>query len=319
MEGDSVTLAIAYYLSRTQISFWPDWLGDDCPSIDIVEGSPPENVQFDTDSWVTLKAQSPALGDATERFSDRMMMVYVPGGTFMMGSTQAQIGMANALCEQYPDAWGKCANSERDFAAEGPQHEVTLDSFWIDRTEVTNGQYALCVEDGTCRSIGSEEKQNDLPVAAVPWKDAAAYCRWAGGRLPTEAEWEYAAKGLSGSIYPWGDEFGCQYGNFSDDISKCDDGYLKSSPVGSFPEGASWCGAMDMAGNVWEWVADAFQEYTTEKQVNPTNPPTGTEGLLRGGSWGYGPGYIRTTFRYVVPLSANYQAVGFRCAIPGGE
>jgi formylglycine-generating enzyme required for sulfatase activity len=248
-----------------------------------------------------------------------MAMVYVPGGTFMMGSTQAQIDTANALCERYPDAWGKCAESGEAFAAEAPQHEVMLDGFWIDRTEVTYGQYTLCVGEEACRPIGGSGDVDDFPVAAVPWADAAAYCDWAGGRLPTEAEWEYAARGASGSIYPWGDQFGCQYGNFSDDISKCDDGYPKASPVGSFPEGVSWCGALDMAGNMWEWVADEFREYTAESQVNPTNPPTGDEGLLRGGSWGYGPGHVRTTFRYVVPLSANYQAVGFRCVVPGGE
>jgi formylglycine-generating enzyme required for sulfatase activity len=268
---------------------------------------------------VTLKAGSPALGDTKARLSDGMTMVYVPGGSFMMGSTQAQIDAANALCEQYPDAWGKCAENGEAFAVEGPQHEVTLDGFWIDRTEVTYGQYALCVEDGECRPVGGGGNADDLPAAAIPWADAAAYCVWAGGRLPTEAEWEYAARGTSGSIYPWGNEFGCQYGNFSNDISKCDDGYLKASPVGSFPEGVSWCGALDMAGNVWEWVADEFREYTTQKEVNPTNPPTGNEGILRGGSWGYGPGHTRTTFRYVVPFSANYQAVGFRCVLPGSE
>jgi formylglycine-generating enzyme required for sulfatase activity len=218
MEEDAITLAMAYYLSRSSIPFWPGSLEDDCRLYDVVEGSPPDNVQFDTDTWVTLTAGgsvvSPALGDMMTRQRDEMTMVYVPGGTFMMGSTQAQIDIAHSLCEQYPDAWGKCAQSGEAFETESPQHEVSLDGFWIDRTEITRRQYALCVEEGVCRQIGVGENPDDLPVAGIPWEDAVSYCAWAGGRLPSEAEWEYAARGPTGSIFPWGDEFACQYGNF---------------------------------------------------------------------------------------------------------
>ncbi|MGD8455078.1 MAG: formylglycine-generating enzyme family protein [Anaerolineales bacterium] len=253
------------------------------------------------------------------RLSDGMGMVFVTGGSFMMGSTQAQIDMALVLCEEYLDAWGKCADSAEVFSVEEPQHEVMLDGFRIGWTEVTYDQYVLRVQEKAYKAIGGGGYSDDYPAAAIPWAEAAAYCAWAVGRLPTEAEWEYAAKGPTGSMFPWGDEFGCQYGNFYDDISKCDDGYSKASPVGSYAEGASWCGALDMAGNVWEWVGHEFREYTSEDQMNPANPSEGDEGILRGGSWGYGQGHVRTTFRHIVSFTANYQAVGFRCVVPTGE
>ena len=200
---------------------------------------------------------------------------------------------------------------------------VTLDSFWVDRTEVTNAQYALCVADGACRESRLADNPayngDDYPVAGIPWQDAQDYCAWAGGRLPTEAEWEYAARGSEGYTYPWGDEFDCAGGNFWDKTSGCDDGFPEPAPVGSFPEGISWCGALDMAGNVWEWVADAYGTYPAEAQVNPTGPASGSEGVLRGGSWGYHQPFVRTAYRYPVPPTANYLAVGFRCVVPAGE
>jgi Tol biopolymer transport system component len=255
------------------------------------------------------------------RTADGMTMVTVPGGTFLMGSTEAQIEIAKALCDEYPDDYGKCKQSP--FDTESPQHPVTLDSFWLDRTEVTNAQYALCVADGACRASrlanNSGYNGDDYPVAGIPWQDAADYCAWAGGRLPTEAEWEYAARGTEGAIFPWGDEFECAGGNFWDAGTGCDDSYPEPAPVGSFPKGASWCGALDMAGNVWEWVADAYGPYSAEAQVSPTGPASGSERILRGGSWGYLPAFSRTAYRYPVPPTADYLAVGFRCAASAGD
>jgi formylglycine-generating enzyme required for sulfatase activity len=196
---------------------------------------------------------------------------------------------------------------------------VTLDGFWLDQTEVTNAQYSLCVEAGDCRPsrLAGDPAYNQAgyPVAGIPWQDAATYCVWAGGRLPTEAEWEYAARGSEGRVYPWGDEFDCAGGNFGDEITGCDDGYAGPAPVGRFPGGSSWCGALDMAGNAWEWVADAYGAYSAEDQTNPTGPADGDERILRGGSWAYYPPFLRAAHRYPVPRTADYLAVGFRCAI----
>jgi formylglycine-generating enzyme required for sulfatase activity len=246
-----------------------------------------------------------------------MAMVYVPGGTFQMGSTDFRVEATLRLCEEYPDPWGKC-ELER-FQVESPQHTVALDGFWLDRTEVTHAQYSRCVEAGACmpsRLAGDAAyNQADYPVAGIPWQDAAAYCAWAGGRLPTEAEWEYAARGSEGRVYPWGDDFDCAGGNFGDDITGCDDGYGEAAPVGSFPAGASWCGALDMAGNAWEWVADAYGAYPAQEQTNPTGPAAGDERILRGGSWAYYAPFLRTAHRYPVPPTADYLAVGFRCAV----
>jgi len=261
---------------------------------------------------------SASQGDTWIRPTDGMVMVYVPGGTFQMGSSDAQIEAVMALCDRYPDEYGKCKLDA--FESESPQHAVTLEGFWIDRTEVTNAQYARCVADGACRASRLAGQAayggDDLPVAGVPWQDAANYCDWAGGRLPTEAEWEYAARGSEGRIYPWGDKFDCAGGNFWDSVTGCDDGYPEPAPVGSFPGGASWCSALDMAGNAWEWVGDLYEAYSPDAQRNPTGPDSGSQRILRGGSWGYTPAFVRTATRYPVPPAADYLAVGFRCAIP---
>jgi len=275
-----------------------------------------------------LEAQ---LGDTWNRPQDGAVMVFVPGGTFQMGAGTA--GHAGA-------SW-----------AEFPEHPVKVDSFWIDKYELNNKQYAeflnlygnlkgggvtwleleseFCLIEKHGNMFWPKVGYADHPVIDISWYGAQAYCDWVGGRLPTEAEWEYAASGPNNWIYPWGNEYDCTRGNFHDWIDEDDppifpdpgergcDGIDFTSPVDAFPQGASWVGALDMAGNVWDWVADwGVSFYPSNLQVNPTGPKTGTEKIVRGGSWNnHHPGN-RTTMRGDYrPINRSYY-VGFRCAYP---
>ncbi len=283
-------------------------------------------------TWAWLpRVSDVGLGGTWTRPSDGMVMVYVPGGTFEMGSTEAEIEMAISQCKQVR---GTCT---RDFRMrESPQHAVTLDGFWMDQTEVTNAQYRLCVEAGACQAPTTcdwgeptfgDASKTDHPVGCVGWYGAQAYCEWVGARLPTEAEWEYAARGEQGHTYPWGNTFdgtrlnycdiNCQEGPWAD--TTVDDGYAKSAPVGSYPDGASWCGAFDLAGNAWEWVADWLGAYPSTAQTNPTGPATGSEKVMRGSSWVYDEERVRTAVRdFVVPTERD-SPIGFRCVAVGSR
>jgi len=251
------------------------------------------------------------LGSTTVRAADGMTMVYVPDGEFRMGITGS--------------------------LADHP-HAVALDSFRIDQTEVANNHYRRCVEAGTCRAPTTcswgeptyeDAARADHPVICVTWQNANAYCRWARGRLPTEAEWEYVARGPDSAIYPWGDEFDGTRLNSCDvncphrdqRVTDYDDGYALTAPVGSYPSAVSWCGALDMAGNVWEWVADWHGPYPLTRQTNPTGPESGSERVVRGGSWfDYNEyGFLRADNRHPYEPRAADHLVGFRCVVPAGE
>jgi formylglycine-generating enzyme required for sulfatase activity len=257
-------------------------------------------------------------------------MVYVPAGAFWMGSTDANI---DAILVE-------CSDCSRDsFIDEPPQHEVYLDRFWIDRTEVTNRQYQRCVNGGACsppRSSGSYTRDSyygnpafdDYPVIYVNWNQADAYCAWAGKRLPTEAEWEKAARGMDRLLYPWRGAFDGRLTNFCD--ANCtlgvknedwDDGYADTAPVGSYEDGASPYGALDMAGNVWEWVADWYSEdyYASSPYRNPPGPNSGTLKVLRGGSWVNEWFNVRAANRGHYPPADSYRSFGFRCVVSPGE
>lgn len=229
---------------------------------------------------------------------------------------------------------------------ERPAHVVALDSFWINQTEITNSMYEQCVKIGACNRPSSTIYYNDPayrshPVVFVSWVDAKNYCSWAGQRLPTEAEWEKAATWNASLnvkyLYPWGNEFDCRKGNFDDEIqldaslmpqtNQGCDGFIRTAPVGSISSGASPYGVQDMAGNVWEWVNDAFIEtdpYTGSIQnyyaISEVSNPQGVDPLItkyrvmRGGSWNFTFGFGRSTYRLWFGKDDSYDGVGFRCA-----
>ncbi|OGO36198.1 MAG: hypothetical protein A2Z03_10535 [Chloroflexi bacterium RBG_16_56_8] len=245
---------------------------------------------------------------------DGMTQLYIPDGSLHMGALDV--------------------NAEND---EQPAHLIRVDAFWIDQVEVTNGMYALCAAGGACRPPAKFNSDNrpsyfdnpefrDYPVVYVTWADAAAYCAWAARRLPTEAEWERAARGDDMRTYPWGDELPSQiYANFNNYVGD-------TSRVGSYAAGAGPFGALDLAGNVWEWVADLYKAdyYAVSADANPSGPPE-KRGLymrvIRGGSFqderlnmrvsnrGYelGP---NPTLLPQDPVYAGRSSVkvGFRCA-----
>jgi len=245
-----------------------------------------------------------SIGDTWTRPADDMVMVYVPAGEFLMGSSDAD---------------------DEAYANEKPQHTVYLDAFWIDRTEVTNSQYRKCVEAGACPEprcwMYGDYNGPGQPVVCVTWDDARAYAAWAGGRLPTEAEWEKAARGTDGRIYPWGDEFDGSRLNYCDrncagdrKDTGADDGYAVMAPVGSYPAGASPYGALDMAGNVWEWVADRHEEgyYARSPARNPQGPDSGDSRVLRGGGFNDEERGVRCAARYGGCPDCRVLSGGFR-------
>jgi eukaryotic-like serine/threonine-protein kinase len=230
------------------------------------------------------------------------------------------------------DGWG--------LPFEQPSHSVTLDAYEIDRHETTVAEYKACVSAGGCKAPkpadhalgnwGAKGRENH-PINVVTWDRAQAYCTWAKKRLPTEAEWERAAKGPKHRRYPWGDACPkswsstyCKDAEWKPSTAKAnvstnyaDDGYQRTAPVGSFAAGASPEGVMDMAGNVGEWVADWFSKayYAKSPSTNPKGPSSGTLRVVRGGTYASGGGsYVRALYRdgYV---PSYYGAIhGFRCA-----
>ena len=234
--------------------------------------------------------------------------VDVDAGEFLMGSSDADIDAILAECDGCERDW---------YADEQRQHPVSLDAFRISKYEITNAQYAQCVRAGGCAPPGSRTDYNNPnyanhPVVYVSWYDAQAFCEWVWGELPTEAQWEYAARGAEGNVYPWGDEPPtCQRAQYGE----CEGGTV---PVGSFGKaGASWCEVEDMAGNVWEWVWDWYGGYPSEPQANPTGPENGNSKVLRGGAFSDNPPDLRAASRNIVVPDLRYDNIGFRWSAAG--
>jgi formylglycine-generating enzyme required for sulfatase activity len=274
---------------------------------------------------------------------DGAEMVLVPAGEFVMGLAPEEI----ASLLRNPKAKGALLKDET------PSHRVFLDAFYIDAYEVTNARFHQFVQatgyrtqaerggggmirtgvktwaevpdanwrapKGQGSSITGLEAH---PVVQVSWHDAKAYCAWAAKRLPTEAEWEKAAQGTDGRLYPWGNQSDGGRVNFCDrncpfewKDDSVDDGYGSTAPVGSYEAGKSPYGAYDMAGNVWEWVADRYNaaSYQRSPGRNPQGPTSGAQVGLRGGSWLYGALAFRATVRSGVPPNRRNDNIGLRC------
>jgi formylglycine-generating enzyme required for sulfatase activity/Mg-chelatase subunit ChlD len=241
--------------------------------------------QISVATGLGLISEAVPLTPATE--ARDVSMVFVTGGQFIMGS-----------------------------------NPVSLSSFWIDKTEVTNAMYGRCIQTGVCnppRSSGSNTRENyygnpefdDYPVIHVSWLDANAYCTWAGGRLPTEAEWEKAARGTDWRPFPWGDMDPASIGGLLNFRGQ------DTTEVGSYPNGASPYGALDMAGNVSEWVADwySLDDYNSPPFRNPSGPETGEYRVWRGGSWANTSTDLVSTSTRTGNLPTDASGgIGFRCA-----
>ncbi len=244
-------------------------------------------------------------------------MVLVPAGSFTMGSNSAQIDAARQQCTLVLNQCSRVL-----FEDEAPQERISFSQpFWIDRLEVTNGQYG---SSGTFTG-------NDYPRTNITWRDAQQHCQNRGARLPTEAEWEYAARGPDNLIYPWGNQFdgsrlnfcdgSCGISNASWRDTTVNDYFPNTAPVGSFPVGASWVGALDMSGNVWEWTSTIYgfpYPYRVDDGRENT-ADTNSKRVLRGGSWNWIAADARTTSRddYAENSEIRYESsdwYGFRCA-----
>ncbi len=231
-------------------------------------------------------------GTIKQNPEDQLDYIWIPPGKFQMGCVPN-----DTECE----------------ADEKPQHPVKITKgFWMSSTAVTVTAYKRFVaatrhQMPEAPEFNPNSEKDDHPIVRVNWHDAEAYCEWAGGRLPTEAEWEYAARGdKEGLKYPWGNELSSQNAKY--------DSRDGTAPVGSYP--ANGFGLYDMTGNVWEWVADWYEEnyYVSSPARDPEGPSAGRGRVLRGGAWDIVPVYLRASYRCGVGPVSWWNDIGFRCA-----
>ncbi len=273
-------------------------------------------------------------------------MVWVPAGRFLMGTAEARI---NAVHARY-------GGDRTLYESELPQHAVDLPGFFIDKTEVTNAEYQKFIEstgreppfvDSEWATLYNWSDDNlkdgayprglaNHPVVLVSFADAEAYCEWAGKALPSEEQWEKAARGVNGAVYPWGDQWDSARLNSPATWSSHELPTIKlwtewwktiykgelrarvvtTKPVGSYPDGASPYGALDMAGNVFEWTRDWFEPYEGSSYENPDFGKTYK--VIRGGDWYLDRIYARSSARLRSPVDHQVPTIGFRCVSSGG-
>jgi formylglycine-generating enzyme required for sulfatase activity len=238
---------------------------------------------------------TPTPGLGSIYLSDGVTMLYVPAGTFSMGSETS--------------------------SDEKPIHAINLSAYYMDKYEVTNAAYKRCVEAGVCdlpkqsrsstrTAYYGNPEFDEYPVIFVDWNMANAYCEWRGTHLPTEAEWEKAARGTDGRTYPWGKDISCDKANYKNCVGD-------TTKVGSYLDGVSPYGMYDMAGNVWEWAYDWYDSsyYQISPSLNPQGPTSGQSRVLRGGSWNYLDNYVRTAYRVWYDPTVMIDLIGFRCSL----
>ncbi len=265
----------------------------------LPEGLPPTlSVGDGNDDWESVKHDFKGT-----------TMVLVPAGSFEMGSSEAEIDFALELCG---------SNCKREwFEKEAPTSIQHFDKpFWIDKTEVTRGAYEKCVEAKECdpKSNNNSSNSPNQPINDVSYYQAATYCNWRGARLPTEAEWEYAARGPDSWKYPWGNEFDGSKLHHSQNSGN------KTANVGSYPNVTSWVGALDMSGNVWEWTSSLYKDYpyvsNDGRNLIENKTDIGEAVVLRGGSFKLSSDNARSAYRNRHNASFENDDYGFRCALP---
>ncbi len=267
--------------------------------------------------------KNPTPPGTTRQDSRGTEQVWVPAGTFFMGTTEDEIAGMDI------PKWAAV-----EIPCEMPRHEVKLTKgFWIDRYEVTNKDFQAFVEDGGYQKEQHwspegrewlrgqspdslpvkcvEKEEPDHPRVCVTWFEAEAFAHWRGGRLPYEAEWEFAARGPKSLIFPWGNEFDPKKANVLDSE--------ETTPVGNYPQGASWVGALDMSGNAMEWVQDwlSVDYYEQSQMVDPTGPSEGKRKVEKGGWWGSNIFVSRSAYKhYEDPPTYKDHHIGFRVLTP---
>jgi len=274
-----------------------------------------------------VHSETPPSATETPALNQFSNMVGIPAGRFKMGLTFKQVGQVLEKCQKVDKSclrWW--------FKDEFPDHYVRVNAYWIDVYEVTNEDYYQFVQatghrpalDETCETDscrngnlwtekGYPKEVARQPVTQVSWFDAQAYCQWRGKRLPTEAEWEKAARGPAGNMYPWGNDAPPGRATYRRKWR----GTSTMTDVGSYPTGASIYGVHDMAGNVWEWVSDWYEfGYYQKKEArkNPKGPKTGEFKVVRGGSWVNYADTLHSAFRRWSRPEVRFNDTGFRCA-----
>jgi formylglycine-generating enzyme required for sulfatase activity len=244
---------------------------------------------------VVLPTYTPITGSLpqTKTSTDGAPQVLVPAGPFTMGSDNGEVD-------------------------EAPAHTVTLDAFYIDQYEVTNARYKSCVNAGECQEPGCSDRygnpdKKNHPVVCVTWSQARTYCEWRGDRLPTEAEWEKAARGTDERTYPWGENINCELANYK---SSC---VGDTTPGGSYVNGVSPYGVYDLAGNVWEWVQSVYQAYPYDPVDGRENLDSTNVRVLRGGGWRSSELLARASYRDLDRPGTGDDDLGFRCVASAPE